>query len=249
MRTGIIAIAAIVVIAVALFGALEAVALPVSCAAQGTVLVGQTTSVASTVTTTTTEAQIEHATNQTERVYDFNPRLIFQPTLTTMPNFYASSSSITITPNQYVYQNVALTAGMDVQVWWIANSTLDAYVFNSSENAVYAESNATATSPNIASLLNSEDGSLSFRVAVSDVYYLAFFNPHNGSLGLGSHSAGLINATGIATFQATTITLVTQTTSTVVFVPQQVTSTQTTTSSYRRTANLLSQIGGTACSS
>jgi hypothetical protein len=248
VRTGIIAVAVIVVIAVALFGALEALPLPVSCTTQGTVLVGQTTSVASTVTTTT-EAQIEHATNQTERVYNFNPLVVFQPTLTTVPNVYVNSRTITITPNQYVYQDVALTAGMDVQVWWIANNTLDAYVFNSSENAAYAESNATTTSPNIASSPNSQIGSLSFHVSVNDIYFLAFFDPHNGSLGLGSHSVGLSNATGMATFQVTTTTLVAQTTSTVVFVPQPVTSTQTTTSSYRRTANLLSQIGGTACAS
>jgi len=159
-----------------------------------------------------------------------------------------NSPAITITPNQYVYQDFALTAGMDVQVWWIANNTLDAYVFNSAENAVYAESNATTTSPNIASSPASQDGSLSFHVSVNDLYFLAFFNPHNGSLGLSSHSVGLMNATGMATFQTTSTTLVTQTTSTVVFVPQQVTSTQTTTGSYRRTVNLLSQIGGTACS-
>ncbi len=138
---------------------------------------------------------------------------------------------------------------MDVQVSWIANNTLDAYVFNTTENAVYANSNATTTSPNIASSLNSEEGSLSFHVSVNDVYFLAFFDPHNGSLGLAPHSVGLYNATGMATFQVTTKTSVIQTTTTVVFVPQQVTSTQTTTSSYRRTANLLSQIGGTACSS
>lgn len=208
---------------------------------------GQTTTVASTVTTTT-EAQIKHATNQTERVYNFNPRFVFQATLTTMPNAYTNLAAITITPNQYVYQDVALTAGMDVQVWWIANNTLAAYVFNASENAVYAASNATATSPNIASSPPSQAGSFSFHVPVNDVYFLAFFNPHNGSLGLSAHSVGLFNATGMATLQVTSTTLVTQTTSTVVFVPQQVTSTQTTTSSYRRTANLLSQIGGTACS-
>jgi hypothetical protein len=248
VRNGIVAVAVIIVVAVALFGALEALALPVSCTTQGTVLVGQTTTVASTVTTTT-EAQIERATNQTERVYNFNPRVVFQPTLTTIPNVYSVSTAITITPNQYVYQDVALTAGMDVQVSWTANNSVDAYVFNSSENAAYAASNATATSPNIASLPNSQDGSLSFQVPVNDVYFLAFFNPHNGSLGLGAHSVGLANATGIATFQVTTTTSVTQTTTTVVFVPQQVTSTQTTTSSYRRTANVLSQIGGTACSS
>jgi hypothetical protein len=247
VRTGIIALAVVAVIAVALFGAVEALPMPVSCATQGTVLVGQTASVASTVTTTT-EAQIEHTTNQTDRVYNFNPRVIYQPTLTTMPNFYFVGPTITITPNEYVYQNVALTAGMEVQVSWIANNTLDAYVFNSSENAAYAGSNATKTSPNIASSPNSEIGSLSFHVPINDVYFLAFFNPHNGSFGLDSHSVGLINATGMATFQVTTTTLVTQTTSTVVFVPQQVTSTQTTTSSYRRSANLLSQIGGTACS-
>jgi hypothetical protein len=248
VRSGIIAVAVIVVIAVALFGALGALALPVSCTTQGTVLVDQTTLVASTVTTTT-EAQIEHATNQTDRVYNFNPRVVFQPTLTTIPSVYLASSTITITPNQYVYQDVRLTAGMDVQVWWMANNTLDAYVFNSSENAAYAASNATVTSPNIASLPNSQDGSLSFHVSVNDVYFVALFNPHNGSLGLASRSVGLSNATGIATFQVTTTTLVTHTTSTVVFVPQQVTSTQTTTSSYRRAANMLSQIGGTACSS
>jgi hypothetical protein len=248
VRTGIVAVAVIAVIAVALFGAVEALPLPVSCATQGIILVGQTASVASTMTTTT-EAQTEYATNQTDRVYNFNPHLIYQPTLTTMPNFYLESPIIVITPSQYVYQNVALMAGMDVQVWWIANNTLDAYVFNSSENAAYAGSNATKTSPNIASSLNSQDGSLSFHVSVNDVYFLAFFNPHNGSFGLDPHSVGLSNATGMATFQVTSTTLVTHTTSTVVFVPQQVTSTQTTTGSYRRTANLLSQIGGTACSS
>jgi hypothetical protein len=248
VRTGIIAAAVIVVVAVALFGALEALPLPVSCSSPGTGLVGQTTSVASTVTTTT-EAQIERTTNQTERVYNMNPVTVFQPTLTTMPGAYYHSSTVTITPNQYVYQDVALTAGMDVQVWWIANNTLDAYVFNTTENAVYANSNATTTLPNIASSLNSEDGSLSFHVSVNDVYFLAFFDPHNGSLGLAPHSVGLYNATGMATFQVTTKTSVIQTTTTVIFVPQQVTSTQTTASSYRRAANLLSQIGGTACSS
>jgi hypothetical protein len=247
LRTGVIAAALIVVIAAALLG-MEALPLPVSCVTQGAVLVGQTKTVASTVITTT-EAQIEHATNQTERVYNFNPRFVFQATLTTMPNAYTNLPIITVTPNQYVYQDVALTAGMDVQVWWIANNTLDAYVFNSSENAAYAESNATTTSPNIASSPASQAGSLSFHVSVNDVYFLAFFNPHNGSLGLSSHSVGLFNATGIATLQVTSTTSVTQTTSTVVFVPQQVTLTQTTTSSYRRSANLLSQIGGTACSS
>jgi hypothetical protein len=247
VRTGIIAVAVIVVIAVALFGVLEALPLPVSCTTAGTVLVDQTTSVSSTLTTTT-EAQIEHAINQTDRVFNFNPSVIFQPTLTTIPNIYISSPMIIITPNQYVYQDVRLAAGMDVQVWWIGNNTLDAYVLNSSENAAYAESNATMTSPNIASShATSQSGSLSFHVSVDDVYFLAFFNPHNGSRGLGSHTVGLFNATGMATFKVTTTTLVTQTTSTVVFVPQQVTSTQTTTSSYRRTANLLSQIGGTAC--
>jgi len=248
LRTSAIAVAVIVVIAVALFGAVEAIPLPVSCTTQGVVLVGRTTTVASTVTTTT-EARIEHATNQTERVYNFNPRVVFQPTLTTIPNVYVNIPVIIVTPNQYVYQDVALTAGMDVQVWWIANNTLDAYVFNSSENAAYAESNATTTSPNIASSPASQSGSLSFHVSVNDVYFLAFFNPHNGSLGLSPHSVGLLNATGMATLQVTTTTLVTQTTSTVVLVPQQVTSSQTTISSYRRTANLLSQIGGTACSS
>lgn len=247
MRKGIIAVASIVIVAVALFGAAEALPLPVSCAARGTVLVNQTTSVASTVATTT-EAQIERAANQTERVYNFNPRTVFQPTLTTMAGAYYHLSTITITPNQYVYQDFPLTAGMDVKVWWIANNTLDAYVFNATENAVYANSNATATYPNIASALNSEQGNLSFHVSVNDLYFLAFFDPHNGSLGLAPHSVGLYNATGMATFQVTTETSVIQTTSTVVFVPQQVTSTQTTTSNYRRTANLLSQIGGTACS-
>lgn len=247
MRTGVIAAASVVIIAVALFGAAEALPLPVSCTARGTIIVNQTTSVASTVATIT-EAQVERATNQTERVYNMNPRTVFQATLTTMPGAYAMSTSITITPNEYVYQDVALTAGMDVQVWWTANNTLDAYVFNTAENAVYANSNATTTSPNIASSPSSGRGTLSFHVSVNDVYFLAFFNPHNGSLGLAQHSVGLFNATGIATFQTTTKTSVIQTTSTVIYVPQQVTSTQTTTSSYRRTANLLSQIGGTACS-
>lgn len=198
--------------------------------------------------TTTTEAQIERTTNQTERVYNMNPRNVFQATLTTMPGAYLISPTITITPNQYVYQDVALTAGMDVHVSWIANNTLDAYVFNTTENAVYANSNATKTFPNIASSLGSERGSLSFHVSVDDLYFLAFFDPHNGSLGLAPHSVGLFNATGMATFTVTTKTSVIQTTSTVVFVPQQATATQTTTSSYRRVANLLSQIGGTACS-
>jgi hypothetical protein len=248
VRTRIIAVASIVIIAVALFGAVEALPLPVSCTAQGTALVNQTTSVASTVTTTTV-TQIERATNETDRVYNMNPRTVFQATLTTMAGAYYHLSTITITPNQYVYQDVALTAGMDVQVWWIANNTLDAYVFNTTENAVYANSNATTTSPNIASSLNSQEGSLSFHVSVNDVYFLAFFDPHNGSLGLAPHSVGLYNATGMATFQVTTKTSVIQTTTTVIFVPQQVASTQTTTSSYRRTANLLSQLSGTACSS
>ena len=247
MRTGVVAAALIVVIAVALFGALEALPLSVSCTTQGTVLVGQTTSVASTVTTTT-EAQIEHATNLTERVYNFNPRIFFQPTLTSIPNAYLSNPALVITPDQYVYEDAALRAGMDVQVSWIANDSVDVYVLNTAENAVYADSNATTTSPNIASSLNSEAGSLSFHVSANDSYFLAFFNPHNGSLGVGSQIVQLFNATGIATFQVTATTTVTQTTSTVVFVPQQVTSTQTTTGSYRRTVNLLSQIGGTACS-
>lgn len=180
MRTGIIAVTVVILVAVALFGALEALPLPVSCTTEGNVLVDQTTSVASTVTTTT-EAQIERAANQTDRVYNFNPRTVFQPTLTTMPGAYLVSPTITITPNQYVYQDVALTAGMDVQVSWIANNTVDAYVFNTTENAVYANSNATTTSPNIASSLNSEEGSLSFHVSVNDVYFLAFFDPHNGA--------------------------------------------------------------------
>ena len=247
MRTGIIAAALIVVIAVALLGTLEALPLPVSCTTEGTVLVGQTTSVASTVTTTT-EAEIEQSTNRTERVYNFYPGDAWQPTITSIPAPYVNSPTIVITPNQYVYEDNALTAGMDVQVSWIANNSLDAYVFTTAENAAYANSNATTTSPNIASLPDSQDGSLSFQVPANDTYYLAFFNPHNGSLGLASHTVGLFNATGIATFQVTTTTLVTQTTSNVVFVPQQVTLSQTTTGSYRRTTNLLSQIGGTACS-
>lgn len=248
VRTGIIAGALIVVIAVALFGVLEALPLPVSCTTQGTVLLGRTTSVSSTVTTTT-EAQIEYPTTQTERVYNLNPFDIFQPTLTSIPNVYSLGTTITITPNQYVYQDIALTAGMDVQVSWSANDTLDAYVFNSAENAAYANSNATTTSPNIASSTNSQVGSLSFHVSANDTYFLAFFDPHNGSLGLASRAVGLFDATGTATFQVSTTTLVTQTTTTVILVPQQVTSTQTTTGSYRRTANLLSQIVGTACSS
>jgi hypothetical protein len=247
VRTGIIAAALIVVIAVALLGALEALPLPVSCTTQETVLVGHTTSVASTVTTTT-EAEIEQPTNRTERVYNFNPADSWQPTITSVPNAYVPNPTIVITPNQYVYEDNALRAGMDVQVSWVANNSLDAYVFNTAENAAYADSNATTTSPNVASLPNSRDGSLSFKVPANDTYYLAFFNPHNGSLGLPSHTVGLLNATGIATFQVTTTALVTQTTSTVVFVPQQVTLSQTTTGSYRRTTNLLSQIDGTACS-
>jgi hypothetical protein len=248
VRTGIVAASLIVVIAVALVGALEALPLPVSCTTQGTVLVGQTTSVASTVTTTT-EAEIEHATNRTERVYNFSPGDVWQPTITSIPDAYVNNPTIPITPNEYVYEDNALTAGMDVQVSWVANNTVDAYVFNTAENAAYADSNATTTSPNIASSPNSRDGSLSFHVSVNDTYYLAFFNPHNGSLGLASHNVAIFNATGIATFQVTTTTLITQTTSTVVFVPQHVTLSQTTTGSYRRTTNLLSQIGGTACSS
>jgi len=208
--------------------------------------VSQTSSVASTVTTTT-EAKIEHATTQTERVYNFNPRDAFQPTLTTMPGAYMNAAALVVTPNQYLYQDFPLTAGMDVQVWWVANNTLDAYVLNSSENAAYASSNATATYPNIASSLNSAVGTLSFHVSVNDLYFLALFNPHNGSRGLTQQIVQVFNATGIATFQATATTTVTQTTTTVILVPQLVTSAQTTTSSYRRTANLLSQIGGTAC--
>ncbi len=64
---------------------------------------------------------------------------------------------------------------MDVQVSWVANNSLDAYVFNAAENAAYANSNATRTYPNIASLPNSRDGSLSFQVPANDTYYLASF--------------------------------------------------------------------------
>ena len=248
MRTGIIAGASVVLVAVALLGALDTVATPVSCTTQGMATVSQTASVASTVATTTV-AQIEQTTTQTERVYNFNPLLVFQPTLTSIPDFYLTSPSLIITPDQYVYQDFPLVAGMSVQVDWIANNTLDVYVFNSSENAAYANSNATTTSPNVANSPNSRDGSLTFGVPVSDTYYVAFFNPHNGSQGPGSYEVQLINATGTATFQVTTSTSVIQTTSTVVLVPQLVTSTQTTTGTYRRTVNLLSQIGGTGCSS
>ncbi|MGH9919385.1 MAG: hypothetical protein ACRD6W_11045, partial [Nitrososphaerales archaeon] len=247
MRTGIIAGAAIILVAVGLFGALDVAVSPVSCTTQGTATVEQTTSVASTVATTAI-AQIEQTTTQTERVYNFNPVFVFQPTLTSLPNIYLTNPLLIITPNQYVYQNFPLVAGMNVQMDWIANNTLDVYVFNSSENAAYANSNATTTSPNMASSPNSRVGSLSFDVPVSDTYYVAFFNPHNGSQGPGSYEVQLINATGTATFQVTTATSVTQTTTTVVFVPQQVTATQTTTGTYRRTADLLSQLGGTECS-
>jgi hypothetical protein len=248
VRTAVIALAAVVVIAVALLGALEAPALTVSCTTQGTALVGQTTSVASTVATTTA-TQTEQTTTQTERVYDFNPRFVYQPTLTSLPNFYLNNPSIIITSDQYVYQDFPLIAGMNVNVYWTANNTLDVYVFNSSENAAYATSNATMTSPNITSSPNSRAGSLSFHVSVNDSYYVAFYNPHNGTQGPGSYEVTLLNATGIATFPVTTASLVTETTSTVVLVPQLVTSTQTTTGSYRRTGvNLLSQVGGTACS-
>ena len=247
MRTGIIAGASVVLVAVALLGALDTVASPVSCTTEGTATVEQTTSVASTVTTTT-EAHVEQLTTQTERVYDVNPRVVFQPTLTSIPDIYLDSPVLVITPNQYVYQDVALTAGMDVQVWWIANDTVDVYVFNTAENAVYADSNATTTSPNIASSLGFAAGSLSFQVPADDVYFLAFFNPHNGSLDQASQTVQLLNATGTATFQVTTTSSTTQTTTTVVFVPQQVTATQTTTGTFRRMAALLSQIGGTECS-
>jgi hypothetical protein len=244
MRTGIVAGAVIVVVAVALFGGLDAVVSPVSCTTEVEATASQTAS----TFTTTTESQIEHATTQTERVYDVNPRIFYQPTLTSMPFAYSNNPALVITPNQYVYEDARLTAGMDVQLSWIANNTLDVYVLNSSENAAYADSNATMTTPNVASSELYASGSLSFQVLANDSYFVAFFNPHNGSRGLSSHIVQLLNATGIATFQTTATTTVTLTTSTVVLVPQPVTSTQTTTSTYRRTANLLSQIGGTACS-
>ena len=190
------------------------------------------------------EAQVEQLATQTARVYDINPRVFFQPTLTTTPNIYSDNPVLVITPNQYIYQDVALTSGMNVQVWWIANDTVDVYVFNTAENAAYADSNATTTSPNVASSLGYAAGSLSFSVPANDVYFLAFFNPHNGSLGQGSQTVQLLNATGTATFQEMTTSSVTQTTTTVVFFPQQVTATQTTTGTYRRTAALLSRIGG-----
>jgi hypothetical protein len=247
MRTGIIAGAVVVLVAVGLFGALGVVVSPVSCTTQGVATVSETASVASTLTTTT-EVQVEHTTNQTERVYNFNPRIFYQPTLTSMPNAYQQNPQLVITPSQYVYEDTFLTTGMNVQVSWIANITVDAYVFNSSENAAYADSNATVTTPNIASSGPDVSGSLSFNVPANDSYFLAIFDPHNGSRGLSLQTAQLFNATGIATFQETTPTLVTQTTSTVVFVQLPVTSTQTTTGTYRRTANLLSQVGGTACS-
>jgi len=224
-HTGAIAAVVVIVIAVVFIGALEVPFSPVSCTTQGTVLIVQTTTVASTVTYTTA-VPIQQSNTQTKQVYNL--------------------ASTTIPANQYVYQSAQLTTGMDVQVTWSAANTLNLYVFSSTQYAAYASSGTT--SPNIANMQSSQSGSLSFHVSGSDTYYFVIFNPHNGLFGIGSQPVGLFSATGTATFQGTTTTLVTQTTSSVTFVPQQVTSTQTTTGATTHTVNLLSQIGGTTCS-
>ena len=245
MRTGVLAGCLIVIVAVSLFGALEAIVTPVSCTTQGTALATRSSSTASTVTTTTSVA-IQRVITQTQRVYNINPNSIHLSEH--VPAQYVFQNIVIIGAYRYIYQTVALTKGMDVHVEWSANNTLDVYVFNTSQNSAFAGSNATATSPNVASSLDSFAGSLSFRVPANDTYYLIFFNPRNGSLAMGSQPVRIYNGTGTATFQVTTATTVTQTTSYVVFVPQLGTSTQTTTGSYQRAVNLLSQIAGTACS-
>ena len=223
-RTGVI-IAVVVAVIVVLAVVLEAPISAATCTTQGTVLVVNTTSVASTITSTTA-VPIQQATTQTQQVYNI--------------------AAYTIPANQYVYTNSQLTTGMDVQVSWSAADTVDVYVFSSTQYAAY--SNSGTTTPNIASAPTAQSGSLSFHVSATDTYYLVIFNPHNGFFGLGSHSVGLYSASGTATYQGTTTTYVTQTTTSVTYVPQQVTATETTTSTYQHTVNLLAQLGGSACS-
>lgn len=234
-----------VVIGVALLGALGSIPTTVSCASTTTFLAGETTSASSTVTTTA--ALLTQRTNTvTERVYDISPA---DWEYNTFPNLYGYHPYVVFPPNTYAYEDADLIEGMNVSVSWVANATVSVYILNAAQNSVYASSNATVTTPNIASAPDSPKvGSLGFRVPANDTYFLIIFDPNNGTKGLQQSWVELDNATGTATFDAARTAIITETTTTVVLVPQQVTSDQTSTSSYRRTANLLSQLGGTACS-
>ena len=118
-------------------------------------------------------------------------------------------SSYTIDANHWVYQTASLSVGEDIQVSYSASDTVNAYLFSSSQYSSYSgQSNPSSE----VAQTGQASGTISFRVSASDTYYLVIFNPHNGFLGLGSHSVGLYSAGGTAaSLAAVTLTSTTAT--------------------------------------
>ncbi len=207
----VIAVVAVVVVWAALVGVLEAPIVSVSCTTQGTELLVQTNTVASTVTYTTSSPVTQPRT-QTVQVLNINP--------TAIP------------PNQAAVASANLTASTSLAIVWTATSAVNVYLLDSSQHQSYSGTGAPAQS--LGSTLSMASGKLLSSIPTNDTYYLVIVN-------LASQSANLYSASGVATFNGNVTTFSTVTTSSVTSVAQTSTSTSTTTSTYQRTTNLLGQ--------
>ena len=91
------------------------------------------------------------------------------------PLFMESDNSLAT--NRYDFYSAALTAGTEANVSWSASEIVNVYIFNSSEHAAFISSGLT--SPNIAAY-SATNGTLDFRVAATDTYYLIIQNEYSG---------------------------------------------------------------------
>ena len=155
---------------------------------------------------------------------------ISQSTTAAQPLFMESDDALAT--NHYDFYYASLTVGTDANVSWSASESVNVYVFNSSE---YGAFTSGQTSPNIATH-SAANGTLDFRVAGTDTYYLVIQNTYSSWTcvsGVCARGANIRYTTnGSETYPTSTTTFmtsaVTYTTSTLTVVTSTSTATYTT---------------------
>ena len=153
---------------------------------------------------------------------------ISQSTTVTQPLFVESDTSLAT--NHYDFYYAPLAVGTDAQVSWNASETVNVYVFNSSEYGAFPSSGQT--SPNVATD-SAASGTLDFRIASNDTYYLIIQNEYsswNCVSGVCARGASVRYSTsGSETYPVSTTTFKTSTVTFATSTLTVVTSTSTAT--------------------
>jgi hypothetical protein len=153
----------------------------------------------------------------------------------TIENEIYNVSSILIACNHWVQQAISISAGSDAKVLFSASGILNLYVFDRAQYSAYVSSNGLTTSPNVAQITQSSNGTAEFVAPATDSYYLVIKNPPGPTGCQEGSSVGLYSAQGYVVTEHTTEYFVTSTSAVSFTSNMTMTTTQYSVSSYTTT--------------